>query len=95
MATVTLQAQRREASGKAVKSLRRAGVLPANLYGPDIPSQPLALDAHAFALAARQLVTGSAVDLTIEGSGTQTVAIQRIQRNPRTGLPTHVEFLAR
>jgi large subunit ribosomal protein L25 len=95
MAQVSLLARPREASGKAVKSLRRAGVLPANLYGPSIPSQPLALDAHAFALAERQLVAGSAVDLTIEGSGTQTVAIQHIQRSPRTGLPTHVEFLAR
>jgi large subunit ribosomal protein L25 len=90
-----LQARRRDVIGKAVKALRRAGTLPANLYGPNIPSQPLELDAHAFTLAERHLATGSMVDLAIEGVGSQTVAIQRIQRNPRTGLPTHVEFLAR
>jgi large subunit ribosomal protein L25 len=95
MAQVSLQARPREITGKAVKNLRRTGVLPANLYGPHIPSQPLELDAHAFALAERRLGIGSAVDLAIEGSATQTVAIQRIQRSPRTGLPTHVEFLAR
>jgi large subunit ribosomal protein L25 len=92
---IALQARPREITGKAVKGLRRAGVLPANLYGPNIPSQPLELDAHAFSLAERHLATGSTVDLAIEGLPAQSVAIQRIQRNPRTGLPTHVEFLAR
>ena len=92
MAQLTIEARPREVTGKKVKVLRRKGVLPANVYGHNVPSQPLELDAHTFSLLQRRLSPSSIVDLVVDGGRPRPVMIHRTQRSVRTGLPTHVEF---
>lgn len=92
MAQHTVHARPRTVIGKQVKTLRRKGVLPANVYGHNRPSEALELDAHAFALLQRHLSAHAIVDLAIEGARTQPAMIQRTQRDVRTGRAMHVEF---
>jgi large subunit ribosomal protein L25 len=87
----SIEAQARTVVGKKVKSLRRTGVLPANLYGHGIQSQSLQLDAHRFSLLQRHVSASALIDLSVDGA-TRPVMIHRVQRDVRTGMPTHVEF---
>ena len=52
MAQPIVQARPRSVLGKKVKTLRRKGILPANVYGHNKQSQALELDAHQFLVAA-------------------------------------------
>ena len=45
---VVLQAEKRTVTGKAVKSLRRAGTLPANLTGRKQEAEAIQVNAHEF-----------------------------------------------
>lgn len=92
MAQPTVQARPRSVVGKKVKTLRRKGILPANIYGHNRASQPLELDAHAFNLLQRRLSANGVVELAIDGGRPQPAMIQRTQRDVRTGQPIHVEF---
>ena len=92
MTTLELRARPRTVVGKRVKNLRRKGIIPANVYGHNVSSQPLELNAHDFALLQRHLSPSSLIDLVVEGSAPHQVMIHRTQRNVRTGLPIHVEL---
>ena len=94
MAQPVVQARPRSVLGKKVKTLRRKGILPANVYGHNRPSQALELDAHAFSLLQRRLPPNAVVDLVIEGEGSKArpAMIHRTQLEARTGRPIHIEF---
>jgi large subunit ribosomal protein L25 len=92
----TLKAQKREDFGKgASRSLRRAGRVPAVLYGRDLESVHLSIDAHE----AEQLfhaisVDNTIVDLTVDGEKKpyQTL-VREIQTHPWKDSLVHVDFL--
>jgi large subunit ribosomal protein L25 len=67
MQKVVLKATKREARGKKVGALRRAGKLPAVLYGHHIESTPIMLDAHEAALTLSHLTSSSIVMLDLDG----------------------------
>jgi large subunit ribosomal protein L25 len=92
MRKLTIEARPRAVVGKKVKSLRKRGVLPANVYGHNIQSQALELNAHDFSLLQRHLSASSILDLVVDGGGPRPVMIHRTQRDVRTGQPSHVEF---
>jgi large subunit ribosomal protein L25 len=92
MAHQKLEAAPRTIVGKKVKVLRRQGLLPANVYGHNVPSQPLQLDAHEFTLLQRHLSSSSIIDLTVDGSSPRPVMIHRTQRDFKSGRPNHIEF---
>lgn len=92
MKHIPIEARSRSVIGKKVKTLRRHGVLPANVYGHNVPSQAIQLDAHDFNRAQRHLSASSIVDLIVDGGAARPAMIHRTQRSVRNGLPTHVEF---
>jgi large subunit ribosomal protein L25 len=67
MQKVVLKATKREALGKKVGALRRAGKLPAVLYGHRIESTPIMLDAHEATLTLSHLTSSSIVMLDLDG----------------------------
>jgi large subunit ribosomal protein L25 len=67
MAKVVLKATKREALGKKVGALRRAGKLPAVLYGHRIESTTIMLDAHEATLTLSHLTSSSIVMLDLDG----------------------------
>ena len=68
MEKVALKATRREALGRQVGALRRAGKLPAVLYGHGVKSTPIMLDAHEATLRLSHLTSSSLVMIDLDGT---------------------------
>jgi large subunit ribosomal protein L25 len=91
MEEIFLSATKRSVIGKQVKALRRAGGLPAILYGSGIEPTPILLNARE---AGRILgsISSSAL-LTIDVEGERHLALVRDrQRNFLKGTLNHVDF---
>lgn len=89
---VELEIAPREVMGKATRHLRKAGIIPGNIYGHKEPSVAVQLDAAAFDLLHRKQGTRSVVRLRLPDATTQTVLIRRVQRDAVTGRILHVDF---
>ena len=94
MEKVVLKAVKREVIGKQVKALRRAGQLPAVIYGRHV-DQPISisLDAHVAESAFAKLTSSTLVTLDVAGEQF-TAIVREKQRNFIKGNLTHVDFLA-
>ncbi|WP_299028783.1 50S ribosomal protein L25 [uncultured Thermanaerothrix sp.] len=91
MEKVVLKATRRNVTGKKVGALRRAGQLPAILYGHHFAPTPIALDLHEATKVLAGLKPSSLV--TIELDGAQHAAlIREKQRDFIKGTLLHVDF---
>jgi large subunit ribosomal protein L25 len=78
--------------GKAVARLRRAGILPAVVYGHGAPSESLQLDARAFDDLRRHHGRNTLIDLTVDGGRARPVLVHSIQEHPLKRRPIHVDF---
>ncbi len=90
---ILLTAEPRDLVGKQVNQLRRAGVIPAVVYGAHL-SQALSIKVDEKTLTT---VVGKAghnrlIRLTLDG-GERMVLTREIQRNPMSGRIVHVDFL--
>ena len=75
--------------------LRREGKLPAVVYGRNVKTQPLVLDAHEFDRVLARAGHTQLVDLAVEGAKTpRKVLIKEVQISPRRFTPVHVDFHA-
>ena len=84
---------RREVRGKAAKHLRKAGLIPANIYGHKEASEAVQVDAAAFAALRRAHKTSSILALRMDGSSSvETTLVRHIQRNPINGKILHIDF---
>jgi large subunit ribosomal protein L25 len=93
MEKVVLKATKRDVSGKQVKALRRAGKLPAVIYGRRTEPVTITLDAHEAGLALSKV--GSSSLMTIDVDGTEYPALVRErQRDYIKNRLIHVDFLA-
>jgi large subunit ribosomal protein L25 len=95
-ARATLAAEHREITGKKVANLRRAGRLPAVVYGNGIDSASISVNTHDFELLRRRSGPNALVDLSIDGAATRPVIVHGIQVHPVNRHPLHVDlFLVR
>ncbi|MCX8025092.1 MAG: 50S ribosomal protein L25, partial [Thermanaerothrix sp.] len=91
MEKIVLKATRRNVTGKKVGALRRAGQLPAVMYGHHFDPIPITLDLHETTKALSGLKPSALV--TIELDGTQHAAlIREKQRDFIKGTLLHVDF---
>lgn len=91
---VTFAAQKRDVMGKAVKRLRRKGIIPGNIYGLGRPSVPIQFDAHDFELLVRKHSATTLLRLSLDGGGaSESALVRHVQHEPRTGAIQHVDFL--
>lgn len=93
MDRVVLNAVKRDVTGKQVKALRRAGQLPAVIYGRHLEPISISLDAHGAGLILNKLTSSSLVTINLDGKEYPTLVRER-QRNYIKGNLTHVDFLA-
>ncbi len=94
--TIQLKAEPRNAAGTtASKAVRKAGKVPAIIYGRHQQPQTLQLDARALALALSK-GTGEhvLVNLEIAGGGTSLALIQDVQHHPVKRHIVHLDFHA-
>lgn len=87
-----LAAQRREVLGKAVAHLRRAGKLPAVVYGHGHDSEAIELDAKSFDNLRRHAGRNALLDLKVDGTGATPVIVHHVQEHPVTRGVLHVDF---
>ena len=90
----SLAAQSREVSGKKVALLRRAGLLPAVVYGHSVSSSNVSLDAHEFALLRRHTGPNTLLDLVVDGGTPVPMLVHGVQLHPVSRRPLHVDLLA-
>jgi large subunit ribosomal protein L25 len=88
----TLAAAPREILGKHVARLRRAGQLPAVVYGHGVESTSVTIDAHDFELLRRKAGPNALVDLSVDGKKADPVLIHDVQVHPVTHRPLHVDL---
>ena len=92
----TLAAEHREVTGKAVHRMRKAGRLPAVVYGRDAGSTNVSVDAHEFDLLRKHTGPNALVDLSIDGKKPSPVLINSVQVHPVNRRPVHADlFLVR
>jgi large subunit ribosomal protein L25 len=90
MARIAFDAQTRTDFGKgAARQLRRAGRIPAVVYGAGTTSH-VSLDAHDLVQALKK--KGVVLDITIDGTSVATVA-RDIQKDPVRNEIEHVDLL--
>lgn len=77
----------------AAPALRRAGSIPAVVYGAHHTSTPITIPAIAFGKVLREAGEATIVSLTGLGAELPTL-IHEVDRDPLTDLPRHVDFYA-
>lgn len=92
--TITINAEMRDRAGKgAARAARRAGKVPAVLYGDKKPPVSLNLDAVSLSRLLRDPAFSSHL-YTVAVDGKQQKALAReVQTDPVTDVPMHVDFL--
>jgi large subunit ribosomal protein L25 len=91
---LSLTARPRETAGHHVKALRRAGQVPAVVYGHHQSAVSIQADAKEIDRIWQRAGRTHLVDLRVEGQPDRRVLIRELQRNPRNGRPLHADFFA-
>jgi large subunit ribosomal protein L25 len=95
-ARATLAAEHRDIIGKKVARLRRAGRLPAVVYGHGVDSTSISVDAHEFEQLRRRSGPNALVDLSVDGEKPSPVLVSAVQVHPVNRRTLHVDlFLVR
>ncbi len=90
---IELAVSRREAIGKAAKRLRKAGIIPANIFGHHEPSQAIQLDAAAFDRVRRAHGARGIISLRVAGDlQLHTVLIRHVERDAISDKILHIDF---
>jgi large subunit ribosomal protein L25 len=93
MEKVVLKATKRDVTGKQVSALRRAGKLPAVIYGRRTEPVSITLDAHVAGLALSKVGSSSLITVNVDGKEYPALVRER-QRDYIKGTLKHVDFLA-
>lgn len=91
----TLEGEIRKISGRKVKSLRREGLLPANVYGKKVKSEAISLKLSDFKKVFSEAGETGLITLSIKGDKQKqdrAVLVSNVQYHPVSDLPIHVDF---
>ena len=90
--TLELHVEPRDVLGKHVKRLRRAGQVPAVVFGKGTPSIPVLVDAKRFEQVYHEAGRTTILQLEVPGAGSRSAIIKSVQRHPLSGHAVHVDF---
>jgi len=93
MEKIVVKATKRDVLGKQVRAIRRAGQLPAVIYGRHIEPVSILMDAHTAGNQLAKLTSSSLITLDVDGTE-YPVLVREKQRNYIKGNLLHVDFLA-
>lgn len=88
---ITLKTQKRTVDGKAVRHLRREGIIPGVLYGPTIEAVPLQVEWTVLRPALRAAGGSSLIALSIDDEE-HNALVRDVQRDPLRGDVLHIDF---
>jgi large subunit ribosomal protein L25 len=89
-----LKAQARDLKSTTPDKLRKAGQLPAVLYGRNIKNQSLTVNAAEFDKVLKKAGESTIIDLVTDDGKTHPVLIHDVQIHYLTSQPTHADFYA-
>lgn len=88
-----LTTDKRTIFGRKVKTLRREGILPANIYGKKVKSLAVQTDLKSFLAAFKKTGETSVVELRVKGEKkSRPVLIDNVQFDPISDQPLHADF---
>lgn len=92
---LTLYASLRTLKGKKTEQLRRTGLIPAVLYGPEMKPINLQVNAKEFKKIYQEAGESSLIELSVERESKKTIVlISEVQRDPLSEEIIHVDFFA-
>lgn len=91
--TITLNATKREGTGRAGRRLLADDQMPAIVYGPKQAAEPITLSVPEFKKVLRDAGESSVIELKGLGSTLQ-VLIHEVDRDPVTTIPRHADLYA-
>lgn len=92
MEKIELKAKTRDVFGRKTKKGRKAGLIPAVIYGRGIESISLWVDALDFMRLLKKSGESTMIGLAVDGKNNRNVIIYEIQRDPVTDRVIHVDF---
>ena len=93
-APTVLAATSRTETGRSVARLRKAGRIPAVVFGHGIASVSVSLDAHEFDHLRKKVHSNTIIELEIDGKEKHQVLIHGFQIDPRHRQLLHVDLFA-
>ena len=94
MPELKLDASPRTITGRKVSQLRTQGWVPIVVYGNNIPSTNLQVQARSLDRTLHQGGYSQLMELSVEGGDTHNVLVRDIQRHPVTHAYIHADFYA-
>lgn len=92
MTALSLQLKERKQLGKAVKRLRKEGLIPAIVYGHGLTSRAVSVEYNPFIKVYRQAGESSLVDLVVDNKESVKALIAETAIDPMTDRFIHVDF---
>ena len=93
MSSYKLNVQPRKLFGRKIKSLRKTGIIPGNVFGQKVVSTAVQFDAKVFHKLYQEAGETGLINLTIEGeTKTRPVLISGFHSDPVSGDLLHVDF---
>lgn len=92
MEALKLKAAVRQKTGKQVKYIRQNGLVPAVVYGRDVDSMPIQIEAKALTRVLTVAGTHQLISLELDGKKPQMTLARHIQRDILRRNYTHVDF---
>lgn len=90
--TFNLNVKTRTVTGRGVKNLREQNLIPAVIYGKDVPSKNLIVEYLPFSRLYKEAGESTLIDLKIDEGAPVKVLVQDAQMDPITGKFAHVDF---
>lgn len=88
---IQLAVEERSVTGKKVRQLRREGIIPAVLYGPEVEPLNLSINARDLRMVLRDAGGTNLIELVMGDTTIPTLA-REVQRDPIRGDILHVDF---
>lgn len=92
MDRLSLNAEERKVLGKKVKHLRKAGQLPAHVYGKGVETESVSVDGKTFLKTFKEAGETGLIDLKIGTEKIRPVLVRGVQYNPVSGDLIHIDF---
>lgn len=91
MNKLNLKASKRKITGRKVKTLRKEGLIPANVFGKNIKSSAIQIGLDDFRQVYKEAGETGLIELDIE-SDKRNVLVSNLQKNPLTEDILHIDF---
>ncbi len=92
MEKIQIEGQARDLETTVVKQMRQEGMIPAELYGHNVPNVHLSINQNTFEKVLRKAGESTIIELKDPEGKVHNVLIQEVQKHYLTSKPIHVDF---